>query len=77
MDNLIPGRRLDLKLIYKKERICPQVDFAVPADYRVKLKESEKVDKYQDLARQLKKNKTEEYEVCGDKNYSWRVWNGP
>ena len=31
------------------------VVFAVPADYRVKLKESEKKDKYQDLARELKK----------------------
>ena len=31
------------------------MDFAVPADYRVKLKESKKKDKYQDLARELKK----------------------
>ena len=31
------------------------VDFAVPADYRVKLKENEKKDKYLDLARELKK----------------------
>ena len=31
------------------------MDFAVPADHRVKLKENEKKDKYQDLARDLKK----------------------
>ena len=31
------------------------MDFAVPADHRVKLKESEKKDKYVDLARELKK----------------------
>ena len=31
------------------------VDFAVPADHRVKLKESEKKDKYLDPARELKK----------------------
>ena len=31
------------------------MDFAVPADHRVKLKESEKNDKYLDLARELKK----------------------
>ena len=31
------------------------VDFAVLADYRVKLKESEKKDKYLDLAREVKK----------------------
>ena len=31
------------------------VDFAISADHRVKLKESEKNDKYQELARELKK----------------------
>ena len=31
------------------------VDFAVPADYRIKLKESEKKDEYLDLAKELKK----------------------
>ena len=31
------------------------VDFAVPVDHRVKLKENEKKDKYLDLARELKK----------------------
>ena len=31
------------------------MDFAVPADHRVKLKESEKKDKYLDLAKELKK----------------------
>ena len=29
--------------------------FATPTDHRVKLKESEKKDKYRDLARELKK----------------------
>ena len=33
------------------------VDFAVPIDQRVKLKESEKRDKYLDIARELKKKK--------------------
>ena len=31
------------------------VDFAVPADHRINLKEGEKKDKYLDLARELKK----------------------
>ena len=31
------------------------MDFVVPADHRIKLKESEKKDKYIDLARELKK----------------------
>ena len=30
------------------------VDFAVPVDYSVKLKESQKTNKYLDLARELK-----------------------
>ena len=35
--------------------ICKVVDFAVPANDRINLKESEKKDKYLDLARGLKK----------------------
>ena len=38
----------------KKKKICKIVDFAVPVDYRIKLKEYEKRDKYLDLARELK-----------------------
>ena len=37
-----------------KKRTCRIVDIAVPANHRVKLKESEKRDKYVDLARELK-----------------------
>ena len=38
----------------KKENL-QIVDFAVPSDHRIKVKESEKKDKYLDLARELKK----------------------
>ena len=41
----------------QKKRICKILDFAVPADHRIKLKECEKKDKYLDLARELKKQK--------------------
>ena len=55
----ISARRTDLIIINKKkkkrERICKIVDFAVPADHRIKPKECEKKDKYIDLARELKK----------------------
>ena len=54
-DHLIPARRPDLIIINKKKRTCKIVDFAVPADHRIKQKESEKKDKYLDLARELKK----------------------
>ena len=39
----------------QKKRTDKIVDFAVPADHRIKLKECEKKDKYLDLARELKK----------------------
>ena len=39
----------------QKKTTCKIVDFAVLADHWVKLKESEKKDKYLDLARELKK----------------------
>ena len=54
-DHLIPARRPDLIIINKRKRICKIVDFAVPADHRINPKESEKKDKYHDLARELKK----------------------
>ena len=58
-DHLIPARRPDLIIIdnkkKKKKKIRKIVDFAVPADHRINLKEREKKDKYLDLARELKK----------------------
>ena len=56
-DHLIPARRPDLIIINKKKkkRTCKIVDFAVPADHRIKQKENEKKDEYFDLARELKK----------------------
>ena len=39
----------------QKKKICKIVDFAVPADHRIKLKECEKKYKYLDLARELKR----------------------
>ena len=53
-DHLISARRPDRVKINK--RTCKTVDFADPADHRVKLKESEKKNKYIDLARKWKKN---------------------
>ena len=53
MDHLIPARRPHNN--QQKKRICKIVEFAVPADHRINLKESEKKDKYLHLARELKK----------------------
>ena len=55
-NHLISARRPDLIIINKIKKICKIVDFAVPADHRIKLKECEMRDKYLDLARELKKN---------------------
>ena len=54
-DHQIPARRPFLIIINKKKRTCKIVDFAIPADHRINLKECEKKDKYFDLARELKK----------------------
>ena len=48
-DHLISARKPALIIISKKQRTCKIVDFALPADHRIKLKECEKKDKYLDL----------------------------
>ena len=55
MDHQNSARRPDLMILKKKKRICEIVDFSVPADHRIKLKEFEKKYKYLDLAREMKK----------------------
>ena len=50
-DHLILARRPDFIIINKEKKTCRIVDFAVPTDDRVKLKESEMKDKYLDLAK--------------------------
>ena len=82
---LISTRQSDLVIINKKKkkkkrkkkkkekkRPCLIVDFAVPADLRVKLKEREKRGKYQDLAREVKNM---EHESDCDNNCNRCAWN--
>ena len=54
-DYLISARRPDIVVVYKKKRTCLIVNFAVPVDHRLKLKEGGKRDKNHYLARELKK----------------------
>ena len=54
IDNLNLAGRPDLIIINKKKRSWKIVDFAVPADHRIKLRESDQKDKYLDLAWELK-----------------------
>ena len=65
-DYLIPTGRQDLVLINNKKRRCHLVGFAVPTGYRVKIKENKKIDKYMNLARELKK--AVDHESDGDDN---------
>ena len=59
-----------LALINKKKITCHLQEFVIPAEHRVKIKGSEKIGKYLDLAKELKK-RTKEYEDDGYINYSW------
>ena len=54
-DHLIEARRPDLFVVDKKERSCKVIDFAVPGDSRIEEKEKDKIEKYQDLGRELQK----------------------
>ena len=78
-DHLISARRPDLKVINKKKENLQNLDFAVPADHRIKLKESEKKDKYLDLARELKKTVEHEGDDftsrdCYIRYRGWKTW---
>ena len=59
----------------RKNRTYQIMDFAILADHRVKLKESEKRDKYLNLARELKK--TMEHEGDGDTSSNECAQNNP
>ena len=48
-------KRPDQVLLNKKRKSCHIVDFAALADHGVKMKASEKLEKYQDLVRDMKK----------------------
>ena len=54
-DHLISVRRPDHLKTNQKMRTCKILDFAVSAEHKVKLKESEKKNKYFDVAREFKK----------------------
>ena len=42
-------------VVDKKEKICKIIDFAVPGDSRIEEKEKDKIEKYQDLGKELQK----------------------
>ena len=54
-DHVIEAQRPDLVVVDKKDRSCKIIDFAVPRDSRIEEKEKEKIEKYQELGRELQK----------------------
>ena len=55
LNPFITARRPDMIFIDKKHHECQIIDFAIPYDTRLDDKEVEKIEKYLDLARELKK----------------------
>ena len=53
--DVIEARRPDLVVVDKKRRACKLIDFAVPGGSRIKEKEKEKIEKYQDPRRDIQK----------------------
>ena len=53
-DHVIEAPRSDLVLV-DKDRTCKIIDFAVPGYSRIKEKEKDKTEEYQDLGRELQK----------------------
>ena len=53
--HVIEARRPDMIVVDKVKKTCTIIDFAILYDSRVKSKEVEKIEKYQDLARELRK----------------------
>ena len=79
-DHLLSARRLDLELKKQNKRTCRLVYFVVPAEHRVKIKESENVDKYLELARERTKLRNLRETVISNEFNSLRttpkVWKG-
>ena len=54
-DQVIEAWRSDLVVVDKKERSCRIIDFAVPGDSRIEENKKDKIEKHQDLERELQK----------------------
>ena len=53
-DHVIEAQRPDL-VVVDKERSCQIINFAVPGDSGIEEKEKDKIEKYQELGRELQK----------------------
>ena len=55
-DHVSEARRPDIVAVNKQERKCTIIDIAIPGDKRIGEKENEKVEKYQDLKKEIARN---------------------
>ena len=55
IDHVMEVQRLDLVEVDKKERSCKIIYFVVPGDSRIEEKEKDKIEKYEDLGKELQK----------------------
>ena len=62
---MIEHKRPDIIFVDKDNKRALLIDIAVPADARVEEMEQEKIDRYQDLARELKRLWKVETKVVG------------
>jgi hypothetical protein len=54
-DKEIESRRPDIVFVDKNDSSCTVIDIAVPGDCRVASKESQKIEKYHDIAREIRR----------------------
>ena len=54
-DRKVIYKRSDMVVIDREENTFSSVDFAIPMDHRIKEKEEEKIDKYMDLAVEVRR----------------------
>ena len=54
-DREIKARKPDIVVVNKNERLCAIIDIVVPWDIRLREKEKEKIEKYRELKREIKR----------------------
>ena len=54
-DREIRARKPDIAVVNKNERSCVIIDIALPEDIKVSKKEREKIERYQELKREIKR----------------------
>ena len=54
-DREIKAGKPDTVVVYKNERSCTIIDIAMPGDIRVSEKKKKKIERYQELKREIKR----------------------